>query len=79
MNDSELAQKILELIGGEKNIDNVTHCVTRLRITIKDKSKIKNTQIQGLPGVLGTNMVGEQYQVILGGVGSQMFTMLLFL
>ena len=49
MNDSELAQKILELIGGEKNIDNVTHCVTRLRITIKDKSKIKNTQIQGLP------------------------------
>ena len=23
MNDSELAQKILELIGGEKNIDNV--------------------------------------------------------
>ena len=43
MNDSELAQKILELIGGEKNIDNVTHCVTRLRITIKDKSKIKNT------------------------------------
>ena len=65
MNDSELAQKILELIGGEKNIDNVTHCVTRLRITIKDKSKIKNTQIQGLPGVLGTNMVGEQYQVIL--------------
>ena len=67
MNDSELAQKILELIGGEKNIDNVTHCVTRLRITIKDKSKISNTQIQGLPGVLGTNMVGEQYQIILGG------------
>ena len=67
MNDSELAQKILELIGGEKNIDNVTHCVTRLRITIKDKSKIKNTQIQGLPGVLGTNMVGEQYQIIHGG------------
>ena len=67
MNDSELAQKILELIGGEKNIDNVTHCVTRLRITIKDKSKIKNTQIQGLPGVLGTNMVGEQYQIIIGG------------
>ena len=67
MNDSELAQKILELIGGEKNIDNVTHCVTRLRITIKDKSKIKNTQIQGLPCVLGTNMVGEQYQIILGG------------
>ncbi|MFA7716702.1 PTS transporter subunit EIIB [Lactobacillus acidophilus] len=48
-------------------MDNVTHCVTRLRITIKDKSKIKNTQIQGLPGVLGTNMVGEQYQIILGG------------
>ena len=67
MNDSELAQKILELNNKKKNIDNVTHCVTRLRITIKDKSKIKNTQIQGLPGVLGTNMVGEQYQIILGG------------
>lgn len=66
MSDTELAKKILELIGGESNIDYVTHCVTRLRVNITDKSKIENTKIKSLSGVLGTNMVGDQYQVILG-------------
>lgn len=66
MNNKELAEKILELIGGAANVDAVTHCVTRLRITIKDKTLPKNKEISSLKGVMGINLVGNQYQVIIG-------------
>lgn len=66
MNNKELAEKILEFIGGAANVDAVTHCVTRLRITIKDKTLPKNKEISSLKGVMGINLVGNQYQVIIG-------------
>lgn len=67
MTDKELAQKILDLVGGEENLTNVTHCVTRLRLSFKDSKKIRGNEISALPGVLGINTVGNQFQVILGG------------
>lgn len=67
MTDKELAQKILDLVGGEENLTNVTHCVTRLRLSVKDNQKIRENEISALPGVLGINSVGNQFQVILGG------------
>lgn len=66
MTNKELASKILELIGGKENISACTHCITRLRITIKDFNLIKEEEIQKLPGVMGTNTVETQFQVILG-------------
>ncbi|MCT6888599.1 MAG: beta-glucoside-specific PTS transporter subunit IIABC [Lactobacillus sp.] len=66
MEDKELAQKILVLVGTKANISSATHCVTRLRITIKQMDKVKKDEIENLPGVLGVNTVGQQFQVILG-------------
>lgn len=66
MNNKEIAQKILEYIGGRENISAVTHCITRLRITINDINKVDEESIKKLPGVMGTNYVETQYQVILG-------------
>lgn len=66
MNNKQLAEKILELIGGTQNVDAVTHCITRLRIVINDKNIIKDKEIKELKGVIGINLVGNQYQVILG-------------
>lgn len=66
MNDKQLAEKIFEYVGGNSNIDSVTHCVTRLRIIVKDISKIDQKSIEGL-NVIGINLVGTQFQVILGG------------
>ena len=40
MNNKELAQKILELSGGEKNITYVTHCATRLRLGVKSEAEV---------------------------------------
>lgn len=66
MTNKELAVKILELVGGKDNITAVTHCITRLRMTIKDSGIIKEDEIKKLPGVMGVNQVESQYQVILG-------------
>ncbi|UPO89969.1 beta-glucoside-specific PTS transporter subunit IIABC [Niallia sp. Man26] len=67
MNDKQLAEEILRFSGGESNIKGVTHCVTRLRLSVNDTNVIKVNDIQILPGVLGVNIVGNQLQVILGG------------
>lgn len=66
MTNKELATQILELVGGKENISAVTHCITRLRMTIKDLNIIKEDQIKKLPGVMWVNLVEGQYQVILG-------------
>ena len=34
------AQEILNCVGGESNIVSAAHCATRLRLVLKDDSKI---------------------------------------
>lgn len=68
MNDKQLAEKILELSGGNSNITGVTHCMTRLRLSVKDNGVVKTDALEKLPNVLGVNTVGSnQLQIILGG------------
>jgi len=38
MNYKNLCEKIIYLVGGKDNIQNVVHCVTRLRFTLTDQS-----------------------------------------
>lgn len=38
-NYNELAQFILTHVGGKENIENLTHCLTRLRFKLKDRSE----------------------------------------
>lgn len=65
-NYTELAEKILELVGGKENLTFATHCVTRLRLTVKDRSKVDTDSLGKLKGVIGTNWNGEQLQIIIG-------------
>lgn len=63
---AELADSIVELMGGKDNITFFTHCVTRLRFNVKNKDLVQNEGISKLSGVLGCQWSGEQYQVIIG-------------
>ena len=63
---AELADKIVDLMGGKGNISFFTHCVTRLRFNIKDKSKVDADAIAALPGAVGTVWSADQFQVIIG-------------
>ncbi len=62
----ELVEKLPGLIGGKENIKLFTHCITRLRFNLKDRSKADLEEINKLPGVLGSQWSGEQLQVIIG-------------
>lgn len=66
MNYQEIATTILEHIGGKSNVSYATHCMTRLRLTLKDKGIIDDEFIKAMPNILGTKTIGTQYQVIIG-------------
>lgn len=66
MDYHNLAKEIVENVGGAKNIKSVTHCMTRLRFSLKDVSKANKDALDDLDAVLGVVYAGEQYMVILG-------------
>ena len=52
MESSEvLAARLLELMGGKENIISVTHCATRLRPQLKDRSLVDADAIEHLDGL----------------------------
>jgi len=61
-----LAEEIINHVGGKENINNLFHCVTRLRMTLKDESKLDMDGLKGLKGVMQVMNVGGQIQVVIG-------------
>lgn len=61
-----LGKSILEKIGGEKNIEALNHCATRLRFNLKDESIPVDEEVKAIPGVMGVVRKGGQYQVVIG-------------
>ncbi len=66
MNYQETAAAIVRHIGGKENIQNVTHCVTRLRFILADESKVDAEALKAVPGVLKLVVSSGQYQVVIG-------------
>lgn len=66
MNYEEIAGKVLEYVGGKGNVSNVTYCMTRLRITPKDRGLVNVEAMEHMEGIVGVKIVGAQYQVIIG-------------
>lgn len=64
-NYAELSRQILAEIGGKDNIVTCAHCITRLRLNLKDKDLVNLDHIKSLP-VVGAQFTGEQLQVIIG-------------
>ena len=62
----DLANSVIELVGGKENIVYFTHCVTRLRFNDKDKGAVKPEEIKKVPGVIGCQWSGDQFQIIIG-------------
>lgn len=67
------AKDILKFVGGEENIQNVTHCMTRLRFNLKDLNKVVSKKLEGVAGVMGTIYSGDQFQVIIGSEVSNVY------
>ncbi len=66
MENREIAEKVIELVGGKGNIQSVAHCATRLRIITADKEKINMKAVEDLDKVKGSFFNSGQYQIIFG-------------
>lgn len=66
MDFKKMANEILKLVGGEKNVASVTNCMTRLRFNLNDVSKANTEAIKKLEGVQGVVNKNGQFQIIIG-------------
>ncbi|QJT79921.1 beta-glucoside-specific PTS transporter subunit IIABC [Kosakonia sp. MUSA4] len=66
MNYQDTAQQIINKIGGKDNILSLFHCITRLRFLLKDNNKADRAALEALDGVIGVNISGDQFQLIIG-------------
>ena len=63
---AEKAEVVLEALGGKENIEVLDNCITRLRLTLKDASKIDEVTLKkaGASGIM--KLDGKNVQVIMG-------------
>ncbi|MGW2818874.1 PTS transporter subunit EIIC [Streptomyces sp. NPDC001415] len=59
------AAAILPLVGGARNVDSIAHCMTRLRLGLKDRTLVQDEELKALPAVLGV-VEDDTYQIVLG-------------
>lgn len=60
-----MALGLVQAFGGRGNIEVMDACITRLRITVKDKSKVNKARLKAL-GASGVLEVGNSVQAIFG-------------
>ncbi len=75
-NYDALADSVIQLVGGKENITYLTHCVTRLRFNVKDRALLKEEEIKKVPGVLGAQWSGDQFQIIIGQAVSDAYNLI---
>lgn len=61
-----VAQELIDKVGGIDNIQSVQHCMTRLRLTLKDRGLVRDDELKEMQFVKGVNDSSGQFQVIFG-------------
>lgn len=59
-------EQLLDVIGGKDNIKNFEHCATRLRVILKDDSKVDKQKAEAIPESKGYFFSTGQHQFIFG-------------
>lgn len=65
MDHRKVAERVIKDVGRD-NIIAGAHCATRLRLVLKDDSKVDQKALDNDPDVKGTFKTNGQYQVIIG-------------
>ncbi|GAK40393.1 beta-glucoside-specific PTS transporter subunit IIABC [Paenibacillus urinalis] len=73
MSHQKAAQEIIKSVGGVDNVNSVYHCITRLRFELKDHDKVDSHSFKKIEKVMGTNVSGDQFQVIIGNEVPKVF------
>ncbi|WP_434335910.1 PTS transporter subunit EIIC [Mycoplasma capricolum subsp. capricolum] len=59
------AKAIIDLLGGLDNLEDIDACMTRLRVKVKDKTKVEN-KFKELTGAVGVLNKGSSLQIVYG-------------
>ena len=62
----QMSKDILSAVGGKENVDRAIHCATRLRLFLKDETKVDKAKVDSIEKVAGSVFSGGQYQIIIG-------------
>ena len=62
----KIAQQIYEIAGPAENILKEYNCMTRLRLVLRQAPHEFQQRTSAIEGVLGFNVAGDEYQIILG-------------
>ena len=73
MDYATTAKEILNKVGGPSNIAGVSHCMTRLRLTLKDESIVRDDEVKAIKGVVGVMKKAGQYQIVIGNEVSKCY------
>ncbi|WP_085830994.1 PTS transporter subunit EIIC [Collinsella vaginalis] len=65
MNDKELSEQLLKLLGGKGNVTSNAACMTRLRVGTRDLSQVDTEGIKALDDVMGV-VEDDTMQIVLG-------------
>lgn len=73
MDYNKIGRDIIKGVGGKENINDLTHCFTRLRFELKDKDKADSALLNQVEGVISTVYSSGQYQVVIGSKVEKVF------
>ena len=69
---SKRAVAIIKYLGGKENIEDLTNCITRLRVVVKDMNKVDKNAFKKYTGAMGVMVVSDKdIQIIYGPSVSQ--------
>ena len=77
MNYDSLAKDILKYVGGKKNVNNVEHCMTRLRFNLVDNKKVETSKLEQLEGVIAVKNSVGQIQIVIGNEVAEVYKQIL--
>ena len=63
---AQTAKELVAALGVNENINNVTHCATRLRFILSDHKVVNKEKASKVQGVITTVEAGGQFQVVIG-------------
>ncbi len=69
----DVSKKIISAVGGADNISSATHCMTRLRLILKDQARADDGKVESIKGVKSVIKQGGQYQIVIGNEVSNLF------
>ena len=69
----KIAADIVMVVGGEENIASASHCMTRLRLHLKNEDKLNEEEAKKIPGVINLIRQNGEDQFVIGQDVAQLY------